>query len=88
MDGATATGLIREYEATAGGHVPIIGTSANARFEQVRFMINAGMDDVITKPFLILDLMEKIRRVLHRSPPPIINETPLSPRQLPSSPRT
>ncbi|KAF3148989.1 hypothetical protein TWF594_000441 [Orbilia oligospora] len=88
MDGATATGLIREYEAEAGGHVPIIGTSANARFEQVQFMINAGMDDVITKPFLILDLMEKIRQVLHRFPPSMLmNETPLSPRQLPSSPR-
>ncbi|EPS45434.1 hypothetical protein H072_602 [Dactylellina haptotyla CBS 200.50] len=62
MDGATATGLIRDYEAQTGGHVPIIGTSANARFEQVRFMIDAGMDDVITKPFLILDLMEKIKQ--------------------------
>ncbi|KAK6524663.1 hypothetical protein TWF281_011565 [Arthrobotrys megalospora] len=86
MDGATATELIRKYEAEAGGHVPIIGTSANARFEQVQFMINAGMDDVITKPFLILDLMEKIRRVLYRFSRPL-SEAPLSPRQLPSSPR-
>ncbi|KAF3940671.1 hypothetical protein ABW19_dt0209269 [Dactylella cylindrospora] len=66
MDGATSTGLIRELEKRIGGHVPIIGTSANARTEQVQFMINAGMDDVITKPFLILDLMEKIRQVLQR----------------------
>ncbi|KAJ6263728.1 hypothetical protein Dda_2298 [Drechslerella dactyloides] len=66
MDGATSTGLIRELEAKTGGHVPIIGTSANARMEQVQFMINAGMDDVITKPFLILDLMEKIRQVIQR----------------------
>ncbi|KAF3925306.1 hypothetical protein ABW20_dc0107730 [Dactylellina cionopaga] len=66
MDGATATGLIREHEARTSGHVPIIGTSANARFEQVQFMVNAGMDDVITKPFLILDLMEKMRQVLHQ----------------------
>ncbi|KAK6540259.1 hypothetical protein TWF694_009073 [Orbilia ellipsospora] len=44
MDGATATRLIREYEVQYNsGHVPIIGTSANARFEQVQFMINAGM---------------------------------------------
>ncbi|KAF3233141.1 hypothetical protein TWF192_002509 [Orbilia oligospora] len=50
MDGATATGLIREYEAEAGGHVPIIGTSANARFEQVQFMINAGMVSYSTTP--------------------------------------
>ncbi|KAF3908005.1 hypothetical protein ABW21_db0200059 [Orbilia brochopaga] len=43
MDGATSTGLIRELELKNGGHVPIIGTSANARMEQVQFMINAGM---------------------------------------------
>ncbi|KAK6352854.1 hypothetical protein TWF696_004854 [Orbilia brochopaga] len=66
MDGATSTGLIREMESSTGGHVPIIGTSANARMEQVQFMINAGMDDVITKPFLILELMEKMRQVLQR----------------------
>lgn len=43
MDGITATRRIREIESTTGTHVPIIGTSANCRTQQIDDMLQAGM---------------------------------------------
>ncbi|KAL7269483.1 hypothetical protein RUND412_007856 [Rhizina undulata] len=61
MDGNTATRIIREMERTGKlkRHVPIMGISANARREQVAKMTEAGMDDAISKPFRIADLLER-----------------------------
>lgn len=48
------------------GHVPILGISANARPEQVRKMTEAGMDDAISKPFRIKDLIARFGELLWR----------------------
>ncbi|KAF2199275.1 two component histidine kinase 1 [Delitschia confertaspora ATCC 74209] len=61
-DGNTATLEIRELQDQGfAGPSPILGVSANAREEQTRSMLNAGMDEVISKPFKVDDLERKIK---------------------------
>ncbi|KAG9689357.1 putative histidine kinase HHK19p, partial [Aureobasidium melanogenum] len=65
MDGLQATREIRklEKEGKLTGHVPIIAVSANARQEQRDLAMDAGMDDSISKPFRIAELVPKIERL-------------------------
>jgi CheY-like chemotaxis protein len=44
--------------------VPIIAVSANARREQIEQAKRAGMDDAISKPFRIPELMSVINNLL------------------------
>lgn len=46
--------------------LPILAVSANARVEQIREAIAAGMDDAITKPFRIPELWPKITSLVPR----------------------
>ncbi|OLL26091.1 Hybrid signal transduction histidine kinase K [Neolecta irregularis DAH-3] len=68
MDGITCVRKIREMEQKGElcGHVPAIAVSANARKEQIDKMIAAGMDDFVTKPYRIPELLEKMKVVLAR----------------------
>jgi len=68
MDGLTCTRKIRELESLGemNGHIPIIGTSANARSEQVADILEAGMDTSVSKPFRISELVPKMVTVLKR----------------------
>jgi signal transduction histidine kinase/CheY-like chemotaxis protein len=50
MDGFEAAKLIREHEAAAGGHIPIIAMTALAMTEDRENFLAAGMDDYISKP--------------------------------------
>jgi CheY-like chemotaxis protein len=63
MDGLTAVRRIREMEREGKfrSHVPIIAVTANARPEHVNGALEAGMDDVCTKPFSISEIMEKMK---------------------------
>ncbi|KAI5203274.1 hypothetical protein E4T38_05252 [Aureobasidium subglaciale] len=65
MDGLQATREIRQYERDGKltGHIPIIAVSANARQEQREMAMESGMDDSISKPFRIVDLVPKIERL-------------------------
>ncbi|KAF2450469.1 hypothetical protein P171DRAFT_426839 [Karstenula rhodostoma CBS 690.94] len=62
MDGLHCTSKIREFERQGllHGHVPIIAVTANARSEQIATLLEAGMDDVVSKPFRIAELIPKI----------------------------
>lgn len=63
QDGLTCTRKIRELEKTGrfkGPRIPIIAVSANARMEQILEAKAAGCDDVLVKPFRILELIEKM----------------------------
>ncbi|PNS15342.1 Hybrid signal transduction histidine kinase K [Sphaceloma murrayae] len=66
MDGLSCTKEIRRWqqEGLIEGHVPIIAVSANARTEQIGHALKSGMDDAISKPFRIVDLMPKIERLV------------------------
>ncbi|KAF2716077.1 hypothetical protein K431DRAFT_316794 [Polychaeton citri CBS 116435] len=72
MDGLTCTRKIRELEREGKlkGHVPIIAVTANARSEQVQTALDAGMDDIICKPFKIPELVPKIDELMAKYPVP------------------
>jgi CheY-like chemotaxis protein len=56
-----------EAEGKIFGHVPTIAVTANVRDEQVETAKRSGMDDVVSKPFRIPDLLEKIDGLLNSS---------------------
>ncbi len=60
MDGLDATEKIREIEALAGGHVPIIAMTANVMPGDRDRCLAAGMDEFLSKPFHKADLAEKM----------------------------
>ncbi|CAG8052163.1 unnamed protein product [Penicillium olsonii] len=64
MDGNRAAKEIREIEKSKGGHVPILGVTANVRDAQRDAMISAGMDDIIHKPYGTQELVEKINKMI------------------------
>ncbi|CAG8972971.1 hypothetical protein HYALB_00008331 [Hymenoscyphus albidus] len=69
MDGLTATRKIREFEkdGTIVRHLPIIAVTANARLEQIDDAMRAGMNDVVSKPFRIAELIPKIQELVAKS---------------------
>jgi CheY-like chemotaxis protein len=66
MNGLECTRRIREAESEGrvGLHLPIIAVSANAREGQVRDAKECGVDDAISKPFRVADLMPIIERLV------------------------
>jgi CheY-like chemotaxis protein len=64
LDGNSATKAIRELEREGLVlHVPILGVTANVREEQKDEMKKAGMDDVISKPYGIEEMVERIKKL-------------------------
>lgn len=60
-DGNAATEEIREIQHEGmAGYSHILGVSANVREAQMKGMRDAGMDDVISKPFKVDTLVKKI----------------------------
>ncbi|KAF4974490.1 hypothetical protein FZEAL_8612, partial [Fusarium zealandicum] len=68
MDGMTCARRIRELEreGTIVQHIPIIAVTAYARPEQIESAKAAGIDDVISKPFRIPELLPKIEELVGR----------------------
>jgi CheY-like chemotaxis protein len=68
MDGLTCIRKIRELQLAKSiqGHIPVIGVTANARTQQIDQAMKAGMDDVVSKPFRIPDLMSRINSLLDK----------------------
>lgn len=66
MNGLECTRKIREAESDGclERHLPIIAVSANARDGQIRFSMECGVDDAISKPFRVADLMPIIERLV------------------------
>ena len=68
MDGYTATAAIREREAFAGGHTPIIAMTANAMEGDRERCLEAGMDDYLAKPVQGKSLQTTMQKWIHPSP--------------------
>jgi CheY-like chemotaxis protein len=66
MNGLECTRKIREAESEGRveRHLPIVAVSANAREGQVRYAMECGVDDAISKPFRVADLMPIIERLV------------------------
>jgi CheY-like chemotaxis protein len=66
MDGLTCVREIRKMEenGTIARHVPVIAVTANVRDEQVAVAKRSGMDEVVSKPFRIPELLKKIEALL------------------------
>ncbi|KAG5981356.1 hypothetical protein E4U55_003012 [Claviceps digitariae] len=66
MDGITCARKIRdlEREGTIVTHIPIIAVTAYARPEQIESAKDAGIDDVISKPFRVAELLPKIEELV------------------------
>ena len=66
MDGLTCVRAIRQMEADGAilQHVPVIAVTANVRDEHVAAAKRSGMDDVVSKPFRIPELLEKVAALL------------------------
>ncbi|KAF9700944.1 hypothetical protein EKO04_000007 [Ascochyta lentis] len=66
MDGLTCVRRIRDLEqqGVIRGHVPVIAVTANVRSEQVKTAMKAGMDNVISKPFRIPELLARMEETL------------------------
>ena len=61
MDGITATAKIREFS-----NVPIILLTAKSETEDKVLGLNVGADDYITKPFVPVEVMARVRSQLRR----------------------
>jgi CheY-like chemotaxis protein len=66
MNGLTATTRIRELEREGmlSARVPVIGITANVRQQQIQTALEAGMDDVVGKPFRVKELVERMKGVV------------------------
>ncbi|KAI9695986.1 MAG: hypothetical protein M1820_008327 [Bogoriella megaspora] len=68
MDGLTCIRHVRQKQEPGGefdqAHIPVISVTANARTEQQRDAMEAGMDAVVTKPFRIPDLVPQIEELV------------------------
>ena len=61
MDGITAASKIREFS-----NVPIIFLTAKSETEDVVLGLNVGADDYITKPFVPVEVLARVRSHLRR----------------------
>jgi CheY-like chemotaxis protein len=66
MDGLACSREIRNLQKAGKvlRHVEIIATTANARDEQIRTALESGIDSVMSKPFMVGDLLVRMRERL------------------------
>lgn len=64
LNGYEATEIIRKTEERTGNHTPIIALTANALSKDEERCYSAGMDDYISKPIIIDNIIEKISKYI------------------------
>jgi two-component system, sensor histidine kinase and response regulator len=68
MDGLTATQKLRERELKEGGHLPVIGLTANVMIGDREKCLEAGMDGYIPKPVRKKELLEALAGIPRSNP--------------------
>lgn len=68
MNGLECVKHIRQMEVdgTLKGRVPVIGVTANVRQQQIDTAMEAGMDDVVGKPFRVAELLVRMRGIIEQ----------------------
>lgn len=66
MNGIEATKAIRKFAENNKANIPIIAMTANAFIEDRKAAISSGMQDYITKPFQVEEVVSTIHGVLNR----------------------
>jgi CheY-like chemotaxis protein len=79
MDGLQVIRALREREAVVGGHLPVIALTARSRAEDRERCLAAGMDDYLTKPVRMPDLLTAMERVTLADKPPGATDCGLTP---------
>jgi signal transduction histidine kinase/CheY-like chemotaxis protein/PAS domain-containing protein len=81
MDGLTCSREIRTLQAQRKivRHVDIIATTANARDEQITVALESGVDEVVSKPFMVGDLLLRIRERLSLPPRLVVERAVTAP---------
>ena len=64
MDGYTATRKIRALDDPARAKLPILAMTANAFDEDRRNALESGMNGFLSKPIVIADLVQEMRKIL------------------------
>ena len=64
MDGYTATRQIRALDDPARAKLPILALTANAFDEDRRNALESGMTGFLSKPIVIGDLVQELRKIL------------------------
>jgi signal transduction histidine kinase/DNA-binding response OmpR family regulator len=67
IDGFEATRVIRNKEALAGGHLPIVAMTAHAMKGDRERCLEAGMDDYVSKPVRKTELLRVIKSTLSKA---------------------
>lgn len=68
MDGLNATRIIRGKEGARGGHTTIIATTAFAMDGDREMCQNAGMDEYLSKPLDLEELLGLIEKHMRQNP--------------------
>jgi signal transduction histidine kinase/DNA-binding response OmpR family regulator len=64
LDGLAATGEIRRLEAATGSHTPIVAMTAHAMKGDRERCLESGMDEYLSKPIKVSDLLATIDRLV------------------------
>ena len=67
MDGFEATNLIRNHQEKTGLYTPIIAMTAHAMKGDRENCLRAGMDDYVSKPIQIRELLRVIESVSRKN---------------------
>lgn len=85
MSGTDATRMIRQMQGDKGS-IPIVALTADAMTENKRSYIEAGMDEVVTKPIDRAELLEAINRAMREEIHTHVEEEVMEARQEATSP--